>query len=134
MTSGAEFVTRVVADVKWGVAWGAMFGAGFAALAALGLALGAGRDLDVSYPRLTLAYFGGSIAVGIIAGLGRPMLAWGRIGPYVIGAIAGIPIWYALSFGFGMPSSLGGGRVLLFLFVCLVGGGVGALVLRSTTR
>lgn len=134
MGSLAEIAGRLKGDLRWGVSWGVAFGVGFAAIAAVGLALGAGADLDLSWPRLAMSYLAGSVAVGSIAGSLRPLLARGGIGPYLVGVLSGVPIWFALAFGFGFSPGLEGGRVLVFLFTCLGLGGVGALALWNVMR
>jgi hypothetical protein len=134
MRSLTEIAGRLKGDLRWGVSWGVAFGIGFTALAALGLTLGAGAELDLSLPRLAASYLAGSVAVGIIAGSCRPLLARGGSGPYLVGVMSGVPIWFALSFGFGFSPSLAGGRVLLFLFICMGVGGVGALALWNVMR
>jgi hypothetical protein len=113
---------RVLRDLRWGLASGVGIAIGLTVLASLGFLLGAGGIYQVSLGRLAIAYFGCGMSAGALAGLARPWMARSKRVTYLVGAAAGIPIWFLLRFGFRVAIDYPASMVLLLVFCFLISG------------
>lgn len=135
---GTRSMTRVIANVRWGVSYGVRIALIFSVIAWLALLVAGPTDFEAategaSIFEVTALYFGLGAIGGMIVGLLRPLLRW-RAGAALVGVLVGTLVYF-----FGGMVALHRWRidlpyVVVFGSMSVVGGAIGGLVMWEIFR